>query len=845
MKIVSAPLPSAPEARPAAAVPEVPAPRPVVDGRFLTVGGERFWVKGVTYGTFAPDEQGHQFPPAEVVDADFAVMAAHGLNSVRVYTVPPRTLLDSAQRHGLRVMVGLPWEQHIAFLDDSARAASIEQRVREGVRACAAHPAVLCYSIGNEIPAPICRWHGPRNIERFLRRLYLAAKQEDPAALVTYVNFPSTEYLRLHFLDFITFNVYLETRERLDSYLARLHNLAAEKPLVMAEIGLDSRRNGLDKQAAVLDWQVRATMAAGCSGAFVFSWTDEWWRGGFDIPDWDFGLVTRLRQPKPALDTVTRAFAESPFAPRRGLPRFSVIVCTYNGSRTLRDALEGVRRLDYPNVELIVVDDGSTDNSAEIARAYTTSVISTENHGLSAARNTGMRAATGEFLVYLDDDAWPDRHWLRFLVETFLSSDFAAVGGPNLAPPNTGETADCVDNAPGGPVHVLVTDRLAEHIPGCNMAFRKSRLEAIGGFDPQFRAAGDDVDVCWRLLERGWTIGFHPAAMVWHHRRKTVSAYWRQQRGYGKAEALLERKWPEKYNAVGHVGWRGRLYGKGLTRVLGRVSRIYHGAWGSGAFQSRYESPPSLLRVLPTMPEWYLIIAALGLICAMSVIWLRLLWIAPVLVAAAGATVAQAVLSARQARFATPARGLRLLRMRTVTAWLHLIQPVARLWGRIRHGLHAGRMRLPARVAVPVARTVTLWRERWQAPEEIIRKLARHLRKDGAVILSGGDYDRWDIAVRAGLLGGARVFVTVEEHGSGKQLFRFLVAPHFRGDAIAALFVLFGLAVGAIFETAHIAYVLFGLLTLLFAFRLVGEVTVAVAAIERALGEPFDEDPPA
>ena len=74
-------------------------------------------------------------------------------------------------------------------------------------------------------------------------------------------------------------------------------------------------------------------------------------------------------------------------------------------------------------------------------------------------------------------------------------------------------------HAPGGPVHVLLSDEVAEHIPGCNMAYRLDRLRAIGGFDPRFRIAGDDVDICWRLQERGWTLGFSPAAVVWHHRR--------------------------------------------------------------------------------------------------------------------------------------------------------------------------------------------------------------------------------------------------------------------------------------------------------------------------------------
>src|SRR6059058_3417972 len=165
-------------------------------------------------------------------------------------------------------------------------------------------------------------------------------------------------------------------------------------------------------------------------------------------------------------------------------PRMSVVVCTYNGSRTIRDCCEGLRRLAYPDYEVIVVDDGSTDTAGAIARGYDVRLIRTPNRGLACARNTGLAAATGEIIAYLDDDAYPDPHWLTYLAATFLSTSHAGVGGPNIAPPGDGPIAECVARAPGGPVHVLVSDREAEHIPGCNMAFRKSCLEAIGGFDP-------------------------------------------------------------------------------------------------------------------------------------------------------------------------------------------------------------------------------------------------------------------------------------------------------------------------------------------------------------------------
>src|SRR6266511_3999783 len=77
--------------------------RPHVRGKFLFVGDEKLYVRGVTYGTFRPREDGCEYPEPEVVDRDFAAMTANGLNAVRTYTVPPRWFLDAAWRHGLRV----------------------------------------------------------------------------------------------------------------------------------------------------------------------------------------------------------------------------------------------------------------------------------------------------------------------------------------------------------------------------------------------------------------------------------------------------------------------------------------------------------------------------------------------------------------------------------------------------------------------------------------------------------------------------------------------------------------------------------------------------------------------
>lgn len=764
-------------------------------------------------------------------------MAANGLNAVRIpHTIPPRSLLDVAQEHDLRVMVGLSAEQYVGYLIDKQKAPDIAQSVRTRACACAGHPALLCYALGNEIPAPLVRWLGRRRVERYLERLYWAVKDADPMGLVTYVNYPTTEYLQLPFLDLVCQNIYLESQVPYAAYLARLQNLAGDRPLLMSEIGLDSLRNGEETQAHVLDWQIRTSFAAGCAGLFVFSWTDEWHRGGADVDDWAFGLTDRERRPKPALASVRSAFAAVPFPVDLCWPRISVIVCTYNGSRTIRDCLDGLLRLEYSNVEVVVINDGSTDATADIVGTYPFRLICTENRGLSSARNTGLEAATGEIVAYLDDDAHPDPHWLTYLAASFINTTHAAVGGPNIPPRGDGPIADCVASSPGGPVHVLLSDQVAEHIPGCNMAFRKGALQAIGGFDPQFRIAGDDVDVCWRLQQQGLTVGFNPAAVVWHHRRNSVLAYWKQQLNYGMAEALLERKWPEKYNAAGHLTWGGRVYGNGHTYLLGRRRRIYHGVWGSAPFQSLYQPAAGTLASLLLLPEWYLVVVVLAALSALSLLWRPLSYVLPVFMLAAAASLVQAGLSAARARFTSaPYSRVARLQLQVLTAFLHLLQPLGRLYGRLRHGLTPWRQSVPwLWLSLPRPRTSAVWSERWQDPVARLRCLEARMRRHGRVVCRGREYDRWDLEVQGGLLGAARTLMAVEDHGAGTQFVRFRSWPRISRVA-ALLMLLFALfSVEAVEDETWSAAVVLGTITVLLTLRTFEECAAATAIILRA-----------
>jgi GT2 family glycosyltransferase len=823
---------------------EVTSPaRPTARGKFLFVGDEKLYVRGVTYGTFRPDGEGHEFPAREMVRRDFAMMAASNINAVRTYTPPPTWLLDEAQGRGLLVLVGLAAERYVGYLNDGRREAEIAQLVCDRAAACLRHPAVLGYAVANEIPASTVRWFGRRRMERFVKRLWGVVHKADPDALVTYVSYPSTEYLQLPFVDLLAFNVYLECQQRLAMYVARLQNLAGERPLLMTELGLDSIRNGEAKQAASLESQIETAFTAGCAGVFAYAWTDEWHRGGEDVEDWEFGLTRRDRRPKPALGAVRRAFAQAPSCSNAALPRVSVVVCSCNGARTLGECLDGACALDYPDYEVIVIDDGSTDATAAIASGYPVRLISTENRGLSSARNAGLEAASGEIIAYIDDDACPDRHWLRYMVRTCLEGDWAAVGGPNLAPPNDGVVADCVANSPGLPVQVLLSDREAEHVPGCNMAIRRSALVQLGGFDPQFRVAGDDVDLCWRLAARDLKIGFSPGAVVWHHRRGSVRAYLRQQSSYGEAEALLERKWPQKYNGARHVSWGGRVYGKGLPRDLvgARRWRVYYGSQGCAPFQSLYQPRSVGLSALPLMPEWYLVIFTLSLLCILGAGWRPLVFVSAPLLAIAVALVAgRALRSAAAAQFATR-HGSRskLLMMRSLTALLHILQPAARLHGRLAHGLKPWRTRARGRPRLRVRETWAFWSAQWVDPHERLRAIERRVLAAGARIRRGGDFDRWDAEVGVGLLVHARLLLSVEEQGGGAQLIR--VRALLRGRLPLTLGAIMGvLALVGVLDHAYLAAGLLGGLWIAFLMWSLSEASVAAGVVAEAVEEGIE-----
>lgn len=546
-----------------------------VDGRFLRQGSERIFLRLVTYGPFPGGW------PAEMAE-DFLWIRAAGFDAVRLYSWPGADLLDAAGAAGLHVFAAPEWPQAVDLRDGEALGIA-RAALAGGLAGIGNHPALAGVFVANEIPADLVRWMGADWTRRRIEALIDFGRERAPHLIWAYANYPTTEYLEPGNADLTAMNVYLEDPVAFRRYLRRLHHIAGDRPLLLSEFGMDSQRHGVERQAAMLEAAVRAAREEGVAGFTVYAWSDRWFNAGEEITDWAFGLIDREGREKPALTAVREAFFEEPATPERA--SFSVIVCTRNGRERIGPCLRSLEKLHGPRPELIVVDDGSTDGTAEIVESEFPGVklLRQEPSGLSAARNAGAEAAGGELLAFTDDDCEADADWLAELAAVFADG-WDAVGGPNLPPPPVGPVEAAIASAPGAASHVMLDDREAEHVPGCNLAVRRTAYFAIGGFDPRFRTAGDDVDFCWRLRDAGMRIGFAPNAFVWHHRRPCAVGYLKQQLGYGRAEALLMAKFPRRFSPAGDARWQGVIYTGSPVRATGSAV-IYHGPMGLAGYQ--------------------------------------------------------------------------------------------------------------------------------------------------------------------------------------------------------------------------------------------------------------------
>jgi glycosyltransferase involved in cell wall biosynthesis len=212
--------------------------------------------------------------------------------------------------------------------------------------------------------------------------------------------------------------------------------------------------------------------------------------------------------------------------------RFSIVIPTFNAEKTLHACLQACLAQDYADVEVIIVDDGSTDASAEIARSFEgVQYILQENAGPAAARNRGADAATGDVVVFTDSDCVPRPDWIAQLAPCF-EEGVAAVGGTYAMENGESLLARLVHEEIMAR-HAAFSDEV-DFLGSFNMACRKIDFEAVGGFNTDFRgASGEDNDLSYRLHDAGGRLIFCHAAVVGHYHPERLGPYLRTQARHG------------------------------------------------------------------------------------------------------------------------------------------------------------------------------------------------------------------------------------------------------------------------------------------------------------------------
>ena len=303
-------------------------------------------------------------------------------------------------------------------------------------------------------------------------------------------------------------------------------------------------------------------------------------------------------------------------------------------------------------------------------------------------------------------------------------------------------------------------------------------LAQIGGFDPIFHQAGDDVDICWRLQQAGYKIGFSPAAFVWHYRRSSVAAYLKQQYGYGEAEALLVRKHPECFNTLGAGLWHGHVYSPSNVGVFLRSPIIYRGRFGSAGFQSLYAVEPAATLMVSTRPEYYVLVTLPLLV--LSVTFHHVL---PVAITSLLVSLGVCIIAGLQA--AVPRNQTRWW-SRPLVALLYFLQPLVRGGARYRGRLLVRRGALPPEQTLDSValrsshqrlRQVHYWAEQPLDRLGWAGAIVKRLDQQGWPNKADIGWSDYDVEVQDTRWSRVQLATVSEAYDAGKQMIRCRLRP--------------------------------------------------------------------
>ncbi|HEX2173163.1 MAG TPA: glycosyltransferase [Dehalococcoidia bacterium] len=296
----------------------------------------------------------------------------------------------------------------------------------------------------------------------------------------------------------------------------------------------------------------------------------------------------------------------------------SVVVPAYQAGASIAACVRALRYQEWtpPAYEVIVVDDGSGDGTAEAAEAAGARVIRQANQGPAAARNTGARAASGEILLFTDADCLPRPDWVRRMVEPFADPAVQGVKGVYESR-QTEVVARFVQFEYEDKYRRLVREASIDFIDTYSAGYRRATFLFFGGFDTRFPGASvEDQELSFRLAEAGLRLVFAPGAVVEHTHAADVGTYLRKKFRIGFWKVLVHQRHPAKLKRDSHTpptlkaqiplvyldlaltaGWASGFL-PGLLPAIGWAAFAATGAGLAGAARS---DPAVALAVLPLL----------------------------------------------------------------------------------------------------------------------------------------------------------------------------------------------------------------------------------------------------
>lgn len=221
--------------------------------------------------------------------------------------------------------------------------------------------------------------------------------------------------------------------------------------------------------------------------------------------------------------------------------KVSVIIVVKNRERLIGKCLQSLMEVDYPDYEVIVVDDHSIDNTTGTVRTFPVKLLKSNGAGIGAGKNTGIRDASGEIIAFTDSDCLVAKDWLSQMVKHHVQyPDVMGVGGiiKNPIPKNFfarfGQKL-CFDPP-------LPQQGFVKTIGGNNVSYKRDVFDIVGLFDERF-ITGEDPDMCWRLLHKGMKILYSPSIEIHHIHRSTFAGFLKQQFWYGQGNLQLCQKY--------------------------------------------------------------------------------------------------------------------------------------------------------------------------------------------------------------------------------------------------------------------------------------------------------------